>query len=565
MAGAAGYRALTMLPLLSGYRTGGVLAWREGRSLTVGRALSAARRLGAALPPGRYAINLCETLDRFLVATLAALLTRRTLVLPPTRLARTLAELRARYTDNVCLFDTTLDEDAQSIAIDAWIDAALREPEPTGDAWPAISANHAAAVLFTSGSTGTPRTHSKTWGELVGGATALMRSIAAPPADIAIVGTVPPQHMFGLEATVMLPLQSGTPVMTGRPAFAADLLDVLEEARECAPGGIWLMTTPLQLRAFHGEYQGLAGVANVIASTMPLDAELARAVERDWRAPVHEIYGCTEGGILGVRRPNVATKWTPAAGLAFAVAEDGSATVSGGHLHGTLALSDRLRSDGAGGFDLIGRADDLVKIGGKRGSLAALTHELLGLPGVEDGIVFLPDDAAPRVAALAVAPGRAADDLRRELAQRVDSAYLPRPLLLVDALPRNAAGKLPLPALREFLATVRRAAETDSARRTLIAQTTYPHAHPALPGHFPGRPIIPGVLLLASVEDVLRDAGLRVVECTKVKFLAPVLPDQTVSIRIDVEAHRAVRFEIFSSGQVFVSGNLRCTDMESAA
>ena len=109
------------------------------------------------------------------------------------------------------------------------------------------------------------------------------------------------------------------------------------------------------------------------------------------------------------------------------------------------------------------------------------------------------------------------------------------------------------------------AAEMDGAPRTLIAQTTYPHAHPALPGHFPGRPISPGVLLLASVEDVLRDAGLRVVECTKVKFLTPVLPDQTVSIRIDVEAHHAVRFEVFSSGQVFVSGNLRCADMGSAA
>ena len=554
-----------MLALLSGYRTGGVLAWREGQSLTVGRAISAARRLGTALPPGRYAINLCETLDRFLVAALATLLTQRTLVLPPTRLPRTLAELRARYPDSVCLSDTPLDDDAQSVAIDVWIDAALREPEPTGDSWPAISANHTAAILFTSGSTGMPRTHSKTWGELVAGAEAFMRSIGTPPADVAIVGTVPPQHMFGLESTVMLPLQSGTSVMTSRPAFAADLLDVVEEANGRAPGGIWLMTTPLQLRAFHAEYQALAGVANVVASTMPLDPELARAVERDWHAPVREIYGCTEGGILAVRRASVSTTWTPAVGLAFVVADDGAATVSGGHLRGTLTLSDHLRSDGASGFDLIGRTADLVKIGGKRGSLAALTHELLGLAGVEDGIVFLPDDAAPRVAALAVAPGCAADDLRRELAQRIDAAYLPRPLLLVDALPRNAAGKLPLPALREYFATMRRAAEMGRAPQTLTAQTTYPRDHPALPGHFPGRPIIPGVVLLASVEDVLRDAGLRVVEYTKVKFLTPALPDQTLSIRVDVEAHHAARFQICSSVQVFVSGNLRCADLEGAA
>jgi acyl-coenzyme A synthetase/AMP-(fatty) acid ligase len=363
----------------------------------------------------------------------------------------------------------------------------------------------------------------------------------------------------------MLPLQSGTPVMTARPAFAADLVDVLEQARERAPGGIWLMTTPLQLRAFHREYPALAGVAGVIASTMPLDLELASTVERDWHAPVREIYGCTEGGILAVRRASIATTWTPAAGLAFEVADDGSATVSGGHLRGTLALSDRLRSDGAGGFDLVGRAADLVKIGGKRGSLAALTRELLALDGVEDGVVFLPDDNAPRVAALVVAPGRAVDDLRRELAQRIDAAYLPRPFLLVEALPRSVAGKLPLAALREFVATARRAAEAESGPRTLTAQTTYTGGHPALPGHFPGHPIIPGVLLLASVEDVLRDAGLRVVECTKVKFVAPVLPDQTISIRVDIEMRGDARFEISASGHVSVSGTLRCAVVEAAA
>lgn len=554
---------MTMLPLLSGYQTGGVLAWREGRILTVGRAVCAAQRLAASLPPGRYAINLCETLDRFLVGTLAALLARRTLVLPPTRLPRTLAELRTCYPDSICLSDATLD--GEGTAVDSWIDAALREPEPVIDSWPAIMGDHAAVILFTSGSTGTPRTHTKTWRELVAGAGALMRSIAVPPADVAVVGTVPPQHMFGLETTVMLPLQSGTPVMAARPAFAADLLDVLEQTRERAPGGIWLMTTPLQLRAFHREHPALDGVSNVIASTMPLDVELARVVERDWRTPVNEIYGCTEGGILAVRRASVATTWKPADGVAFTIADDGSATVSGGHLAGTLALSDRLHSDGAGRFNLVGRAADLVKIGGKRGSLAALTRELLALTGVEDGIVFLPADDAPRVAALVVAPGREVDDLRRELAQRIDAAYLPRPFLLVDALPRNAAGKLPLPTLREFLARARRTADADGAASTVTIQKTCVGGHPAVPGHFPGHPIIPGVVLLASVEDVLRDAGLRIVECKKVKFVAPVPPDQTVSIRIDVEARSAARFDISAAGHVFVSGSLRCAEMEKTA
>jgi acyl-coenzyme A synthetase/AMP-(fatty) acid ligase len=548
-----------MVPLLHGYQTGRPLAWGRGRQVSAGRALLAARRLAEALPPGRYAVNLCESLDCFLVAFLAALLGRRTTILPPTRLARTLAELRALYPDSVCIADAS--PEYGGATVEPWLEAVRSGPEPAFDGWPAIDAEQSAAILFTSGSTGSPQMHAKTWGELVSGAQALMRSIAVPPPNAAIVGTVPPQHMFGLETTVMLPLQSGTPVIAIRPAFVADLEDALQLARERASGGVWLMTTPLQLRAFHRDRRGLDGIASVITSTMPLDIELARSVEEDWRAPVREIYGCTEGGILAVRRSSETEAWTPAAGLSFAIADDGLATVSGGHLRAALVLSDRLRDGEDGRFELVGRAADLVKIAGKRGSLAALTRELQALPGVEDGAVFLPTDDAPRVAALAVAPGRTVDELRRELAQQIDAAYLPRPFLLVDTLPRTAAGKLSLATLREFLAAARCGARTP---RTLTAHMTYARGHPTLAGHFPGRPMIPGAVLLASVEDVLRDAGLRLVECTKAKFAAPVLPEQKVTIRVDLEAPTTARFEIRGSGRLFASGDLRLASASEA-
>ena len=553
-----------MRPLLVGFRSDSVLAWRGLERLTAGRVLVAASRLAEALPRARYAINLCETLDRFLVAALATLIAGRTLVLPPTRLPRTLAELRIRYPENVCITDTTSDGEA-TLAVDPSLDAALREPQPAIDVWPAIAGEHPAAILFTSGSTGAPQAHVKTWGELADGASALMRSIAEPPAGVAIIGTVPPQHMFGLETTVVLPLQSATPVVTARPEFAADLVDVLAGRRSVAPGGLWLMTTPLQLRAFHRDYPALEGIANVIASTMPLDPTLASAVERDWQTQVREIYGCTEGGILAVRRASVATAWAPAAGLTYAIGADGRASVSGGHLRGSLLLPDRVRRVGKeDAFELVGRDADLVKIAGKRGSLAELTRKLLALAGVEDGSVFLPVDDAARVAALVVAPGRKLDDLRSELAQRVDAAFLPRPFLLVDSLPRTAAGKLPLAALRSLAARAGTTAKSGVAPDALEMKTSFPHTHPAILGHFPGRPIVPGVLLLASVEQLLRNAGLRVVECTQAKFFAPVLPEQMVAIRVEVDERSSARFEIVAAARIVVAGTLRCTFVAEA-
>jgi 3-hydroxymyristoyl/3-hydroxydecanoyl-(acyl carrier protein) dehydratase len=86
----------------------------------------------------------------------------------------------------------------------------------------------------------------------------------------------------------------------------------------------------------------------------------------------------------------------------------------------------------------------------------------------------------------------------------------------------------------------------------------FAHDHPALPGHFPGRPIVPGVLLLASVEDMLRAAGLRVIACATAKFLAPVLPDQMLDIRADVDEGADVRFEIAAAGRTVAAGSLHC-------
>ncbi|MFX8164658.1 AMP-ligase, partial [Acinetobacter baumannii] len=86
-------------------------------------------------------------------------------------------------------------------------------------------------------------------------------------------------------------------------------------------------------------------------------------------------------------------------------------------------------------------------IAGKRSSLAYLNHQLNAIPGVVDGVFFMPDDAPPtphaygglpvtRLVALVVAPGLSAAAVLRALHERIDAAFLPRPLLFVEALPR---------------------------------------------------------------------------------------------------------------------------------
>jgi len=95
----------------------------------------------------------------------------------------------------------------------------------------------------------------------------------------------------------------------------------------------------------------------------------------------------------------------------------------------------------------------MVNVAGKRSSFAYLNTQLNAIPGVIDGAFFLSEGltgstGVVRLAAAVVAPGMSVAALTESLRQRIDPVFLPRPLLLVERLPRNATGKLPQQALQ---------------------------------------------------------------------------------------------------------------------
>ncbi len=110
---------------------------------------------------------------------------------------------------------------------------------------------------------------------------------------------------------------------------------------------------------------------------------------------------------------------------------------------------------GRGRFLLHGRTADLVNIAGKRTSLAHLNYHLNSIEGVRDGAFVVPEqesEAVTRLAAYVVAPGLSSEALMNALRQRIDAAFLPRPLCIVEALPRSATGKLPRQSLNQIAA-----------------------------------------------------------------------------------------------------------------
>ncbi|MDP2785106.1 MAG: AMP-binding protein [Sulfurimicrobium sp.] len=426
------------LPLCRHDNAAQPIAWRNNQAISAGRFLCEVVQLAGQLPQRPFVFNLCTDRYHFLLTFCAALLRGQTNLLPPNHAADTLTRLHARYPQSYGVSDKALVLEGMDII--PFPDLSPLDSDTF--VIPAIASKHVAAIAFTSGSTGEPQPHAKTWGGLVKQAQ-LQASRLGIEAGRHFLGTVPPQHMYGLESTLMLPLHSGGALHAGQPLFAADIRQALAEL----PTPRILITTPLHLRICLEENITLPALALTVSAAAALTAELAQRAEDAFGAPVVEIYGCTEAGAIATRRTVRGERWQTLAGVSVTSDSDGQAWVEGGHVSARTPLQDVIEpaADGAQ-FRLLGRQADLVNIAGKRASLGDLNRQLGQIPGVRDGIFFAPDDTpgtAARLIALVVAPGLHESEIIAALRQKIDAAFLPRPLYKVESLPRTPTGKLP--------------------------------------------------------------------------------------------------------------------------
>jgi acyl-coenzyme A synthetase/AMP-(fatty) acid ligase len=319
---------------------------------------------------------------------------------------------------------------------------------------PQIHSERIAAYVFTSGSTGVPVPHSKTWGRLV--ACVRAEAFRLPPIDrtaCTIVGTVPAQHMYGFESTVLLPLLSGSALCAERPFYPADIAAMLERLPEPRV----LFSTPVHLRALLASDIALPKLELIVSATANLSANLARDVEHRFAATLMEIYGSTETGQIATRRTASEEYWRLWPDVRLEISASGC-MAQGGHVGAPTPLADVVELIDRKRFLLHGRTADLVNIAGKRNSIGYLNHQLNAIPGVLDGAFFVREDTEEslagggRLAALVVAPGIDTATIIQALRERIDPVFLPRPLLLVERLPRNETGKLPHQTLRAIAA-----------------------------------------------------------------------------------------------------------------
>lgn len=435
------HSAAGRIPLVGHDRPDAIAAFRGGTPVTARELLRDVACTAAKLPDASHVLNLCADRYRFAVVLLAAVARGQVTLLPPATTPNVIQALRGFAPDAYYVSD----DPALAVDLPRCHPEGAAAPVPWGDV-PMVRADFELACLFTSGSTGEPQPSVKTWGALVHDVRAEAARMGIGPGH-AVLGTVPPQHMYGFESTVMLPLVSGAALTAERPYHAGEI----DAAIARLPAPRVMFTTPFHLRAWLGS-DDPAAIEMIVSATAPLSIELAREAEARTGAALHEVYGCTEAGQIATRRPTQSTDWALYAGLRLRE-HDGKAVVSGGHVEEPVALQDVIeaRPDGVH-FALHGRFSDMVNIAGKRNSLGYLNHQLTAIEGVVDGVFFVPEeretDGVTRLTAFVVAPTLSVAQILAALRTRIDPAFLPRPLVKVEALPRQLTGKLPQAAMR---------------------------------------------------------------------------------------------------------------------
>ena len=425
------------------------IAWRGTEPISRRQYLADVRAMSARLPANGPMLNITGDRYRFAVGLGAAMLRGHTNLLPPNHTPDIVARLHSLFPSTYCIVDSDADR-APHAPLPTITAPQGHVPVPPGrdDDVPRVDGNTLTAQVLTSGSTGDPMPHAKQWSLLARNIEAGSQRLAhhmqrADLAGVTLVATVPAQHMYGFESTVLIALLTGAAFETERPFYPADIARALARA----PRPCMLVTTPFHLKTLLDSGVSLPAIDLTVCATAPLSPQLAARAEAALAAPLMEIYGCTEAGQVATRRPTAGAEWRTYDGLTLA--GDGAETViSGGHVPQPTVLADVLEVLDAQRFRLLGRSNDLINIAGKRSSLSHLNYHLNSIAGVRDGAFWLPDDHAAdaagivRLTAFVVAPEVPAKTIVAALRERVDAAFLPRPVLHVPALPREPTGKL---------------------------------------------------------------------------------------------------------------------------
>lgn len=518
-----------------------------------------------------------ENTYRFAVGLFALLAAGKAVLLPPNAQPGTLSDLMQQA-------DAFLNEEMFSCC-------EKKSQKQTNDVLPlldfdTLDLDALSITLLTSGSTGEPKAVRKTLRCLDAEIHALESLFGSALGNAAILATVSHQRIYGLLFRLLWPLCAGR-------AFAAHTHQYPEQLIAEVLKPVALISSPSQLKRFPPTID-LATTQPHLAAVFSSGGLLPLEAAQDWQTragqtPI-EVLGSTEtGGVAWRCQITAHTPWQPLPSVQVTTDDEQNLFVQSpftGTAH-PLSMGDRATLQTDGHFQLLGRADRVVKIEEKRLSLTSMEQHLLTSPLVEAAHILLLPTNGGRLGAVVLltaqgkhllqAQGKHAlnQHLREHLLAHFERILLPRKWRFPEQFPSDAQGKISLAALTAVFADpdvadpifnrpagyrVQVLEHTADGKRL---QISLPPDSPLFDGHFPGLPILPGVvqfdIAVRQCADWYPLADFRCIE--KLKFQEPVVPGDCITLTLQLTGKGQVTFRYslddkpLSSGKVVFAGH----------
>jgi acyl-CoA synthetase (AMP-forming)/AMP-acid ligase II len=450
--------------------------------------------------------------------------------------------------------------------------------------WPIINADESSIVMFTSGTTGTPKTVKQRLTEFENDNRFILSKWGEEFLGRKLCSTVSQHHIYGLLFSILLPFTTGVP-------FRRERITIPEEFEKFSDTEYMIITVPAFLkRAVQIESQASLSLKSpwIFTSGGVLDRETAQKTNEVFGFWPLEVYGSTETSGIAFRQSVNGPEWTAFDNAQLSQNEDGCLVIRSPYIKDPAGFetADMVELLANGRFLLKGRIDSVVKIEEKRISLTEIEKRIF-VSGLVTQVCVIPlTDKRQYLAAALVLNEKGKIQFaelekhtinlywKKYLLQYFENLVIPRKWRYPESLPMDAQGKIKREDIHilfknesqvSVVSTTPKYTGIDGSDKAKVIEKTekyvtieffIPDTSPYFDGHFPEFSLLPAV---AQVELILRFASeyfgtsVAISEMKRIKFTNFIRPNTHLVLRLE-KGDRTIGFKMNSpNGDVVYS------------